>query len=90
MRKGLRTMDKKILDKIYEAVGEDYLDRIQIEEAIDIEIEPLLESLQRLGISLSESREAESAVWSAVSIAEQEAFKAGMGFMVQLLLECLS
>lgn len=83
-------MYKKILDKIYEAVGENYLDRIQIEEAIDIEIEPLLESLQRLGVSLSEYREAESAVWSAVSLAEQEAFKAGMGFMVQLLLECLS
>lgn len=83
-------MDKGILDKIYEAVGEDYLNRIQIEEAIDIEIEPLLESLQRLDVSLSEYREAESAVWSAVSLAEQEAFKAGMGFMVQLLLECLS
>lgn len=83
-------MDKGILDKIYEAVGEDYLNRIQIEEAIDIEIEPLLESLQRLDVSLSEYREAKSAVWSAVSLAEQEAFKAGMGFMVQLLLECLS
>lgn len=83
-------MDKGILDKIYEAVGEDYLDRIQIEEAIDIEIEPLLESLQRLDVSPLEYREAESAVWSAVSLAQQEAFKAGMGFMVHLLLECLS
>lgn len=83
-------MDKNILDKIYEAVGEDYLDRIQIEEAIDTEIEPLLESLQGLGVSMSEYQKAESAVWSAVSIAEQEAFKSGMGFMVCLLLECLS
>ncbi len=83
-------MDKKILDKIYEAVGEDYLDLEKVEEAINTGVEPLLEYLQELDVSLSEYREAEYAVWSAVSIAEQEAFKAGMGFMVYLLLECLS
>lgn len=83
-------MDKGLLDRIYEAAGEDYLDRIQIEQAVDTEIEPLLESLQRLDVSLSEYREAEAAVWSAVSFAEQEAFKAGMRFMVNLLSECFS
>ncbi|MCM1236207.1 MAG: hypothetical protein NC489_39495 [Ruminococcus flavefaciens] len=83
-------MGKNILDKVYEAVGGDYLDRIQIEEAVEAEVEPLLESLQELGVSMSEYRKAESAVWSAVSIAEQEAFKSGMGFIICLLLECLS
>ena len=82
-------MDKKILDKIYEAVGEKYLDLDKVEEAINTEVEPVFEYLQGLGVSLPEYQ-AESAVWSAVSIAEQEAFKAGMGFMVYLLLECLS
>lgn len=83
-------MDKKILDKIYEAVGEKYLDLDKVEEAINTEVEPVFEYLQGLGVSLPEYHQAESAVWSAVSIAEQEAFKAGMGFMVYLLLECLS
>ena len=83
-------MDKKILDKIYEAVGEKYLDLDYVEEAIYTEVEPVFEYLQVLGVSLPEYHLAESAVWSAVSIAEQEAFKAGMGFMVYLLLECLS
>ena len=83
-------MDKKILDKIYEAIGNDYMDLAKMEEAIDTEIEPVLETFHRLGISLSEYRQAESAIWTAVNIAEQEAFKAGMGCMLELLLDCLT
>ncbi len=83
-------MDKKILDKIYEAVDEDYLDLTKIEEAVDTEIEPVLEYLHGLGVPFSEYHKAESAVWSAVNIAEQEAFQAGMKFMLEILLNCLT
>lgn len=88
--KGKKRMDKKILDKIYEAVDEDYLDLTKIEEAVDTEIEPVLEYLHGLGVPFSEYYKAESAVWSAVNIAEQEAFQAGMKFMLEILLNCLT
>ena len=83
-------MDKKILDKIYEAIGNDYIDLSKMEEAIDTEIEPVLEAFQKFGVPLSEYHQAESAIWTAVNIAGQEAFKAGMGCMLELLLDCLT
>ncbi len=83
-------MDKSLLKEIYTKVGEDYLNKIQIEEAMDAELEPLWEALKELEIPLKRHRQIESAVWSATSISEQEAFVAGMAFAVRLLMECSS
>lgn len=83
-------MNKALLDEIYAKVGENYLDRIHIEETMDAELQPLWESLQASGIALERHRQIESAVWSAANIAEQESFMAGMKFMLRLLGECLS
>lgn len=80
-------MNKYLLKEIYTKVGEDYLDKIQIEEFMNAELELLWETLQELEIPLKRHGQIESVIWSATGIVEQEAFMAGMAFAVRLVME---